>query len=564
MGKKKTGKVRSQADQLKQVVKQAVIAVALGSVLLLLSVGSSFLLSNVEEERLQATMYLNQYRLSSKTLTSAVQSYAATSEQKYYDTYYNELNVEKNRDVAWEGLQTLDITAEEWAVLEEIASMSEKLVPLEKQAFVAAGGGNNEAAVEAVFGDNYGNTLAQINTMTDDIITQIQERKASQQSMVQIFQILCQLAFMASFAYVVLQIAKAIKFANTELLQPIVKVSEQMELLADGNFHFDSNMENTADETEVGRMVAAIEFMKKNLSSVIGEITAVLEQMGEGNYRIALEQQYVGEFIQIKESLKKICESTRDVLHTIRDTSTQIDSGSEQLSKAAEDLAEGCTVQSGKVAELVSMIEEMTARMEQNALEAEASVKIAAEAGVTLSAGNEKMEELKRAIGEISKCSEQIGTIIGAIEDIASQTNLLSLNAAIEAARAGEAGRGFAVVAEQVKNLAEESARAAGETTKLIQMTVDAVEKGIEIADETAESMVEVMGGARAATEKMGQIADILKQNVGNMQSINDNVAVVSTIVDNNSATSEETAAVSQEQTAQVATMVGLMERFTI
>ena len=175
-----------------------------------------------------------------------------------------------------------------------------------------------------------------------------------------------------------------------------------------------------------------------------------------------------------------------------------------------------------------------------------------------------KMQELKTAIGEISKCSEEIGTIINAIEDIASQTNLLSLNAAIEAARAGEAGRGFAVVADQVKNLAEESAKAAGQTTELIQMTIDAVNKGIDIADATAANMVEVMGGAQDATEKMGQIAAMLKEEAANMQVINETVSSVSSVVDNNSATSEETAAVSEEQKAQVETMVQMMARFKI
>ena len=145
--------------------------------------------------------------------------------------------------------------------------------------------------------------------------------------------------------------------------------------------------------------------------------------------------------------------------------------------------------------------------MERNVKKAQESVDIASQAGATLTQGNAKMQELKKAIGEISRCSEQIGTIIGTIEDIASQTNLLSLNAAIEAARAGEAGKGFAVVADQVKSLAEESARAAGQTTKLIETAIAAVDSGIAIADATAANMDEVMVGASAATETMSQIA---------------------------------------------------------
>ena len=242
----------------------------------------------------------------------------------------------------------------------------------------------------------------------------------------------------------------------------------------------------------------------------------------------------------------------------------EIDRGSEQLPKASVDLAEGCTVQAGKVSEVASMVDEMTRSMEEKAQGAQKAVEIFSKTGAVLQAGNARMQELKEAISEISKCSEEISTIIATIEEIANQTNLLSLNAAIEAARAGEAGKGFAVVADQVKNLAEESAKAAGETTKLIQMTVDAVNKGIGIADATAENMEDVVVGAKEATEKMEQMAAALRQEANNMSLIDDNICRVSEIVDNNSATSEETAAVSEEQSAQVTMMVELMQQFEI
>ncbi len=561
MEKKVMPKV-GQAAELNRLVKQAFRAVIIGVVLLAGSIGITFSMSEAQDAQLQVTMALNQYRDGSKALTSAVQSYAVTGNALYYDQYMNELNVEQNREKAIATLQEYDITEDEWAALNEIAGMSEGLVPLEEAAMASVAAGDLIAAQESVFGDAYEETVVKINDNTDTVISQIQARKASQKVMLQIIQIVVQAVFVASCAYIIYSLVKTIKFSQKELLVPIEKVAEQMGYLAKGDFS--EPLDLTEDESEVGQMVAAISFMKNNISNMIAEISRILGEMSNGDYQTEITQEYVGEFVRIKESIIDIGEAMRETLHTLRDVSEQIDAGSEQLACAAQDLAEGSTTQATQVSEVAEAISRMSRSMESNAAAAEESVVIASNAGQVLVAGNEKMQELKTAIGEISKCSEEIGTIINAIEDIASQTNLLSLNAAIEAARAGEAGRGFAVVADQVKNLAEESAKAAGQTTELIQMTIDAVNKGIDIADATAANMVEVMGGAQDATEKMGQIAAMLKEEAANMQVINETVSSVSSVVDNNSATSEETAAVSEEQKAQVETMVQMMARFKI
>lgn len=564
MGKietKVSGK-KSQSAMLRQLVHQAFLAIGIGAVLLLgfilLNIGTS----QVHNAQINTMAALNQYRVGSRTLTYEIQSYAATGEQNYYDDYMQELNVSRNREKAIETLQGCALTDGEWDSLNSISSMSDGLVPLEEEAIKCVQNGELNAAQACVFSDEYGEAVKQINQQTDDTISVILDRKDKKQSTIKGVQYVFGILFAISFVYVIMQFIKIIKFAEKELLEPIQKVSEQMEVLAEGNFR--TNLEMEEDDSEVGKMVGAIAFMKRNLLAMVEEITNILEQMGSGNYNIQIEQEYVGEFVTIKDSFQKIGGKMRDTLSTIRNVSRQIDSGSGQLACAAEDMAEGCTAQATQVSELLSMFENMTKSMEYNTREAEESARIATKAGITLANGNQKMEELKDAIQEISRCAEQISTIIGAIEDIASQTNLLALNAAIEAARAGEAGRGFAVVAEQVKNLANESAKAAGKTTELIEMTVGAMDKGISIADETVSNMNEVMTEAQAATQKMEQIVEMLKQDTARMRDVNYSVEQVSAVVDNNSAASEETAAVSAEQKTQVETMVELMEQFEI
>ena len=564
MGKKKNEvpQTKSQAAQLKKLVRQALLSVVTGVVLLLGFILFNVAMSSIHSAQINTTVALNQYRIASKTLTYDIQSYAVTGDQRYYNGYMKELNEVKNRENAIETLKSCGLKDDEWTSLNQIADMSNKLVPLEEEAIAHVQAGDLAAAQACVFSAEYGNSVDLISEQTDETILSILNRKDNMQAFLKVLQYIFEFLFAISFLYVVKEFVTTIKFSENELLAPIQKVSEQMTVLAGGEFHVELDLEE--DESEVGKMVSAIAFMKKNLLSMISEITQVLEKMGNGNYRIEIEQEYVGEFVSIKDSFVQIGEKMRETLKTIRDVSGQIDSGSEQLAFAAQDLAENCTMQAGQVSELMTAFDAMTKSMQENAREAEQSASMAATAGETLEKGNGKLQELKVSIQEIGRCSEQISTIIEAIEDIASQTNLLALNAAIEAARAGEAGKGFAVVAEQVKNLANESSKAAGRTTQLIETTVSVMDKSISIAEETEDNMNKVLTDAKAATEKMGQIEQILKRDTQRMQELNENVMQVSAAVDNNSATSQETSAVSEEQKAQVETMVQMMERFEI
>lgn len=552
----------SQELHLRKIVKKSIRALALGGIMLLATIITNFYCILVEEDRLETNEYLNQYRLASKALTYAVQAYSVTGNEEYYNDYMRELNEDRNRDIAWAGLKKNNITDQEWSEMECIAELSDGLVPLEEEAMRAAAAGDREQAISYVFGERYETDIAQINSQTDAAINRIQDRLDVKKNILITVQVIVELLFLLSFLYVMRQISVTIKFSREELLVPIKKVSDQMVAISEGELHEAFDMQE--DDSEVGRMVAAIRFMKENLVKIIGEITAVLEQMGNGNYNISLNENYVGEFSVIKDSFYKISEEIRHTLRNLREMSEQIKSGSLQLADAATNLAESSTLQATTIFDLTSLTENLYADMDKNSNDARECVEIASQAGRTLTVGNEKMHELKEAIDEIRNCSEEINAIIGAIEDIATQTNLLSLNAAIEAARAGEAGRGFAVVAEQVKNLAEESARSAKETTRLIETTVAAVEKGNLIADETADNMGEVMEGAKRATEKMSQISDLLIQNVQYMQKIDADLGNISGAVDDNAATSEETAAISQEQSGQVERMVDLMDKFVI
>lgn len=446
-GKRMKGLNRSgQGARLRYLVIQTFFSVGVGIVLLLGFAGFNFVLSNMQSVQLKAALALDQYRTGSKTLTFHIQSYAVTGLEKYHEAYLKELNEDQNQEKAREILKACRLTDEEWVSLDQIAELSENLLPLEEAALEKVSAGQLSKAQAQVFNEEYENSVGQITDMTDTTIEKIIDRKSRQQGMFRSIQVLLTVLLLGAFSYIVRQFAVMIRFAYAELLEPVRKVSDQMAALADGDFSVPFDLKE--DDSEVGSMAAAINFMKQNLMNMIQEIADVLEAMGNGSYNVEIRQQYVGEFLRVRESFYKIIEKMRETLTTLKEVSVQIDSGSEQLAYAAEDLAEGSTEQAGQVSRLVNAFERMQESMEHNVERTKESAVLAQEAGTELAKGNQKMQELKNAIGEISKCSEQIGTIIGAIEDIASQTNLLSLNAAIEAARAGEVEKGFTVVAE--------------------------------------------------------------------------------------------------------------------
>lgn len=538
------------------------ISMAVGFVFLLLAVGANMKRAGALERQNEIVENTNKYRMASKNLTYNVQAFAVTGEQDHYDAYMKEVEEDKNREKAIENLKDLGLAEEEWNMISQVAELSNGLIPLETEAFEKGVEEDFEGAQSLVFGEEYEETISQINDISDDLIEQIGNRMDKLCFIWEIVSIIFEVLMAGIFVGIAWLIITMIKFSQKELLDSILVVEEQMVEIAKGNMHAEFPMK--PDESEVGKMVEAIIKMKSSMAAIIGETCDILEQMAQGNFDVNIEQEYVGDFIVIRNSMSKIIEDMNQTMRVIGGVSGQINQGAEQLSNASQEIAQSSTNQASVVEELAASMQELVENMRHSAQESGQCVEIASAAGNALVVGNEKMEKLEAAISNISQCSERISSIIETINDIADQTNLLALNAAIEAARAGEAGKGFAVVAEQVKNLAGESADAVGETTTLIQETVSAVNIGIGLAEETKESMIEVMEGAKTATEKMDQVSQKLNRDVESINQVNIAINQVAEVVETNTAASEETAAISQQQKDQVDAMSQLVGKFQV
>ena len=230
MGKKKNEvpQTKSQAAQLKKLVRQALLSVVTGVVLLLGFILFNVAMSSIHSAQINTTVALNQYRIASKTLTYDIQSYAVTGDQRYYNGYMKELNEVKNRENAIETLKSCGLKDDEWTSLNQIADMSNKLVPLEEEAIAHVQAGDLAAAQACVFSAEYGNSVDLISEQTDETILSILNRKDNMQAFLKVLQYIFEFLFAISFLYVVKEFVTTIKFSENELLAPIQKVSEQM------------------------------------------------------------------------------------------------------------------------------------------------------------------------------------------------------------------------------------------------------------------------------------------------------------------------------------------------
>lgn len=349
-----------------------------------------------------------------------------------------------------------------------------------------------------------------------------------------------------------------------QIEKPVADLAERLKKFAQGDL--DSPFPEQNNEDEIAFMNDVAKEMAANLNLIISDLSRLMSLMADGNFAISteIEDKYVGKFVELLESIRNMNRKMDSTLRHVEESAEQVTAGSENLAQSAQDLAEGATEQAGAVEQLQATMSTITEQVADTVNNLNDTSRKAESYAKSADSSKTDMRELMEAMQRISETSKKIENIISDIESIASQTNLLSLNAAIEAARAGEAGKGFAVVAEQIRMLADESAKSAVDTRTLIEGALNEIEEGNQVAQKAADSMETVVQGINDISDTSKMLSENSNQQIAALREAEKDIEQISEVVQSNSAASEECSATSEELSAQAEAMNEMTAQFVL
>ncbi len=445
-------------------------------------------------------------------------------------------------------------------VLKDLETALHNNEQFEKLMFNSALANNTLAAVQ-VYNSYYSPSISKVKEILVQINKDVEIGASSDYSrsnMVKmIIIVVCTLIALFSTYISIRSIKRLVK----TLTNPLSEIESAAKQMSEGSLHVDITYDSN---DELGSLARSMKITTVGISKIVDDIGNCLQTMADGNFNFESKciNSYIGDYAPILTAMENIATSLSSTISEIKEAAGQVAQGAENLAEGAESLAEGATDQAGAVEELTATVQEVTSKVEDTANSSKVADRMAADVTNDAKNSSEQMQQMTNAMARITQTSSQIEVIIQSIESIASQTNLLSLNAAIEAARAGEAGRGFAVVADEIRELANQSANAVMNTRQLIQSTVNEVQSGNEIVEATSASLNQVVSSIEKMRDIIQKTTSLSVEQAHSMEAIDKGIVQISAVVQNTSATAQESSATSEELTAQAEALNGLVGQF--
>lgn len=448
----------------------------------------------------------------------------------------------------------------------EILALRDELEPLHKELHESASyvldmvRSNPEAAQEY-----YQNTIQANLTTLVGLLDQVVEegtrlKDASAASMSKTLHTV-QLISGVCFLFELIFLISLVSYVIRQIVRPIIHISSQVRPLQEGKLEL--NLEYEANN-ELGDLAGILENSMEVIEGYIHDIDRIMAQLAQGDFNVTPSVKYVGDFQMIEQAIGTFTSTISAALGNISKAEQQISGNADQLSNSSQSLAQGATEQASAVEELYATLDELSKNATRNVEMANDAQDNAKKTGEQVTISGQQMEEMVAAMKDISQTSLKINEIIATIENIAFQTNILALNAAVEAARAGSAGKGFAVVADEVRSLAAQSDEAAKETKDLIEESVKATERGSGIVSEVSETLQKTLNLVTKSNSAIGSIADAINAESESIKQVTDGIGQIAEVVQTNSASSQESAAVSEELFEEVRRLREQTGRFNL
>ncbi len=490
----------------------------------------------------------------SDLLTNEARCYVQYGDKTYLNNYNREIETDKNREKAVEILKKYHATKSELALVQQAADYSNTLAELETEAFAAVDAGDFEKARELMFGDAYEKGKKPITETMNQFQQKLDARTSRQALIATVITSIMILLSLISLATMMLTIIKCLKQIGVKL-ELVGRLADDASQIAKGEIEIQLP-EHTDDE--IGVLADAF----RNMVEGIQTQAAFLDRLAGGDYTANISIR--SEQDSMNHAINRLVDSYNNLMSEIRNATSGVANGSKTIADGSQMLAEAAVEQTSQIEQLSSSVEEVSDKTATNVSMASQAATLATTIQLNAEKGSDQMMDMMEAVKEMNAASQNIQAVIKTIDDIASKTNLLSLNAAIEAARAGEHGKGFAVVAGEVRELAAKSAAAAKDTGLLIADSIEKAKLSAEIADKTSESFLHIVEGIKESAQIAANIATASEEQAEAIKQITFGIDHVAQVIQQNSAAAEESAATAQEMNAQSENLDGLVGRFKL